>query len=61
MIFIVASKKFVLRTFTHCCLCCFRIMVLDAGEIKEFSPPQDLLSNQNSIFYSLAKEANVVS
>ncbi|XP_067934005.1 multidrug resistance-associated protein 1-like [Watersipora subatra] len=37
-----------------------RVMVLDAGEIKEFSSPQDLLADENSIFYSLAKQSNLV-
>lgn len=34
-------------------------MVLDAGEVKEFASPQELLANENSLFYSLAKEANI--
>lgn len=38
-----------------------RIMVLDAGKIKEFASPQKLLQNQNSVFYSLARDAQIVS
>ncbi|KRX98141.1 Multidrug resistance-associated protein 1 [Trichinella pseudospiralis] len=37
-----------------------RIMVLDAGRIAEFEPPQQLLNNKNSIFYSMAKDAGLV-
>ncbi|KRZ88108.1 Multidrug resistance-associated protein 1, partial [Trichinella sp. T8] len=37
-----------------------RIMVLDAGRIAEFEPPQQLLDNKNSIFYSMAKDAGLV-
>ncbi|XP_053202216.1 multidrug resistance-associated protein 1-like isoform X2 [Panonychus citri] len=38
-----------------------RVMVLDQGQIAEFDEPQVLLENKQSIFYSLAKEANLVS
>ncbi|KRZ13593.1 Multidrug resistance-associated protein 1, partial [Trichinella zimbabwensis] len=37
-----------------------RIMVLDAGRIAEFEPPQQLLNDKNSIFYSMAKDAGLV-
>ena len=36
-------------------------MVLDGGEIKEFNTPQALLSDYQSLFYSLAKEANIIA
>ncbi|XP_053202214.1 ATP-binding cassette sub-family C member 3-like [Panonychus citri] len=38
-----------------------RVMVLDRGQIAEFDEPKVLLENKQSIFYSLAKEANLVS
>ena len=38
----------------------FRIMVLDGGCIVEFSSPADLLANEESRFYSLAKDAGLV-
>ncbi|XP_053206592.1 ATP-binding cassette sub-family C member 3-like [Panonychus citri] len=38
-----------------------RVMVLDRGQIAEFDEPKVLLENEKSIFYSLAKEANLVS
>ena len=38
-----------------------RIMVLDAGEIRELAPPQELLADKESIFYSLADQAGAVS
>ncbi|KAF9170512.1 hypothetical protein BGX21_008621 [Mortierella sp. AD011] len=34
-----------------------RIIVLDHGRVAEFDPPQVLLSNPNSIFYSLVKKS----
>ncbi|RLV88318.1 Multiple drug resistance-associated protein-like transporter 1 [Meyerozyma sp. JA9] len=33
-----------------------KIMVLDKGELKEFGAPQELLKNEQGIFYSLCKE-----
>ncbi|XP_074600432.1 multidrug resistance-associated protein 1-like [Brevipalpus obovatus] len=38
-----------------------RVMVLDHGQIAEFDTPENLLKNHDTIFYSLAKEANLVS
>ncbi|TRY73644.1 hypothetical protein TCAL_12488, partial [Tigriopus californicus] len=37
-----------------------RIMVLDKGRIEEFDEPKALLGNQKSIFYSMARDANLV-
>ena len=39
----------------------YRIMVLDAGELKEFASPKQLLNDKQSIFYSLALQTNLVS
>eukprot|EP01127_Copromyxa_protea_P010845 TRINITY_DN2685_c0_g3_i1.p1 TRINITY_DN2685_c0_g3~~TRINITY_DN2685_c0_g3_i1.p1 ORF type:complete len:1581 (+),score=418.17 TRINITY_DN2685_c0_g3_i1:533-4744(+) len=38
-----------------------RVIVLDKGQIIEFDNPQRLLSNPNSVFYSLAKEGGVLT
>ncbi|KAL5281109.1 ABCC2.2 family protein [Megaselia abdita] len=38
-----------------------RVIVLDKGEISEYASPSDLLKNEKSIFYSMAKDANIVS
>lgn len=35
-------------------------MVLDSGELTEFASPAELLADQYSAFYSLAKQANLV-
>ncbi|KAI8775250.1 multidrug resistance protein 1 [Biomphalaria glabrata] len=37
-----------------------RIMVLDAGLVKELDTPSNLLANSRSAFYSMAKEANLI-
>lgn len=34
-------------------------MVLDQGRIKELDAPQTLLQDRNTIFYGLAKDANL--
>ncbi|XP_055346997.1 multidrug resistance-associated protein 1-like [Paramacrobiotus metropolitanus] len=36
-----------------------RIMVLDQGKIKELDSPENLLRDRNTIFYGLAKDANL--
>ena len=38
-----------------------RVMVLDQGKLIEFDSPDNLLRNPGTVFYSLAKEANIVS
>ena len=37
-----------------------RVIVMDKGEIAEFDTPKALLANTNSIFYSMAKDANLI-
>ncbi|XP_046565289.1 multidrug resistance-associated protein 1-like [Haliotis rubra] len=37
-----------------------RIIVMDAGMIKEYDTPETLLSNSNSIFYGLARNAGLI-
>ena len=37
-----------------------KVMVLDKGKIVEFDTPENLLSNDISIFYGMAKEAGLV-
>lgn len=39
---------------------CDRILTLDHGEVKEFDSPQNLLQNQNGIFYSLCKQGGFI-
>lgn len=38
-----------------------RVLVLDAGMVAEFDSPKNLLADSTSIFYSLAKDAGIVS
>lgn len=38
-----------------------KVMVLDKGQLMEFAPPQELLQDKNSMFYSLAKDAGLVN
>ena len=37
-----------------------RIMVLDKGQIREFDSPEKFLSDETSVFYGMAKDANLV-
>ena len=41
-------------------LFCFRVIVLDEGQIKEFDNPKELLKNTDGVFYSMAKDARLV-
>ncbi len=38
-----------------------RVIVMNGGEIAEFSTPQALLTDSNSIFHSMAKDANLLT
>uniref|UniRef100_A0A914DEW8 ABC transporter domain-containing protein n=1 Tax=Acrobeloides nanus TaxID=290746 RepID=A0A914DEW8_9BILA len=38
-----------------------RLMVLDTGNVREFDSPKSLLENHNSLFYSMALDAGIVS
>lgn len=37
-----------------------RLLVLDKGRVVEFDSPKRLLSNSSGVFYSMAKDANIV-
>ncbi|CAM1332557.1 ABCC2 (predicted) [Pycnogonum litorale] len=39
---------------------CHRVMVMDAGKIAEFAPPEDLIKNKNSLFYKFSRDAGLV-
>lgn len=36
------------------------ILLLDAGKVKEFDTPENLLDDDRSIFYSMAKDAGLI-
>ncbi len=38
-----------------------RVLVMDKGVVAEYDSPKNLLSNTNSIFYSMAKEVNLLT
>lgn len=35
-------------------------MVLDKGEIREYASPNELLADNNTIFFGMAKDAGLV-
>lgn len=37
-----------------------RVLVLDQGLVKEYDSPDNLLKNKTSVFYGMAKDANLV-
>ena len=39
---------------------CDKILVLDGGKLKEFDTPENLLRNQHSLFYRMAKDSGLV-
>ena len=37
-----------------------RMLVMDHGKAVEFDTPQNLLSDKNSLFYAMARDAGIV-
>ncbi|KAH9364356.1 hypothetical protein HPB48_003039 [Haemaphysalis longicornis] len=37
-----------------------KILVMDGGRVREFGAVSDLLGNQSSVFYGMAKEAGII-
>jgi ATP-binding cassette subfamily C (CFTR/MRP) protein 1 len=37
------------------------VLVMDNGNIREFAPPQELLSDPTSLFYSMAVNARIIA
>ena len=38
-----------------------RVLVMEAGQVKEFDTPAKLLANNQSAFYKMAKDAGLVA
>ena len=38
-----------------------RVVVLDAGKVKEFDSPDNLMAKKDSIFYGMAKDAGLAN
>ena len=51
-----------MREITHVTsiFCSCRVIVLDQGKIVEFDSPNNLLREKSSVFYGMAKDANIV-
>ena len=39
---------------------CEKVLVLDRGKIREFDTPSNLLKNEHSMFYSMAKDTGII-
>ena len=39
---------------------CEKVLVLDHGKVREFDTPATLLTNERSLFYSMAKDTGLV-
>ena len=39
---------------------CEKVLVLDRGKIREFDTPTNLLKNEHSMFYSMAKDTGII-
>ena len=62
LVVIQLYRKYELFSSLHRCHSqTFRIMVMDHGELRELSSPRSLLADNKSLFYLLAKEANLIS
>ena len=40
---------------------CFRILVLDKGQVVEFDSPNNLMDNPDSIFHDMVKKAGLLN
>ena len=52
---------FVLNIFPQTIMDSSRVLVMEAGHVKEFDTPAALLGNHDSAFYKMAKDAGLVA
>jgi len=58
LLFVCVSVN--LWSLCNCFVAYCRVLLLESGNVKEFDSPTTLLTNRNSQFYSLAKNAGLV-
>ena len=49
------------HSLLHLCSCIRRIVVLDNGRVVEYDPPNTLIADRKSAFFSMAKNAGLVA
>ena len=49
------------RTWSYISTSCSRVLVMDAGQVKEYAAPSELLADDTSIFFSMARDAGLVA
>ena len=47
-------------SYVYITFCCCRVMVMEAGQIKEYDKPDTLLKEKDSLFFGMAKDAGLV-
>lgn len=56
----ILTNKNIFRRIDKHFLALYRILVMDAGKVKEFDSPTALLADSKSIFHGMAADAGLV-